>query len=221
MWFSITSGPAELFERVRFVMQDKALSVNSDKIKKAVAYFVGDEVAQLQNINLKDWSVEGAEVLVNSGKFITSIWRRKIGLRSWRIVISRNNVVSGMLIKKNAKLRSSECPSSFKAFVSRVSRKLMADDGHPIPSNRKRNREAKRLPVQIPSLTTSPKARSIAPRMTVRRAAKRPDPEPPVSISKLRSLANGAEQRLEVVEGYCRFCGRPAVRGEDTCYSCG
>jgi hypothetical protein len=129
MWFSQESGPTELFERVRFVMEAKTIRANADLSKTNVAYFMANEEAQLTKPNLKEWMVEAAEVVISSGKFITSQWRKRIGLRSWRIVISRDDVVRATLITKaNIRQDTQRCSPAFHRFVATVNRDLMEKD---------------------------------------------------------------------------------------------
>jgi hypothetical protein len=224
-WFNAIDGPKELFDRVRFVMEKQTFVLNLEDLQGHVGYFMADELAALQNINLAEWKVEAAEVLKDKGKFVSSTWRRKIGHRSWRITIDRGNVVRAGLFTAADKLPREKHPASVLNFVAEVNRKLMQGDGQvptpgPGPKPAQKPVPGIDFPKPVSRKKARPRARFDVP-LPVRSAAPRPQPEPPPSIYNLRLMAQSEPNRRRPKPGLCRHCGKPAVFGADTCYSCG
>lgn len=91
--FHIDTGPASLFERVKFIMSKKGkLRFHGNHaLKRAIERDA--PIDSMLEFNASDWSLMTAEVDYNKGKFVSSAWQRKIDGRSWWIVIGLNEVV--------------------------------------------------------------------------------------------------------------------------------
>jgi hypothetical protein len=101
--FHISTGPASLFERVRFkISAPLDLDLNHDhyKERQEERSFMEEFVRPFRP---NDWELVGATVTAGSGKFIESHWRRKIRDDWWHLVIGMNNVAITIIRSQNAK----------------------------------------------------------------------------------------------------------------------
>ncbi len=125
--FHVSSGPASLFERVRFKMATRR------ELKLHATHFklrAGERATP--SMKLKDfdpgvWELVSAEVRTDTGKFVNSAWNVNVGGRRWRVVIGMHDTVEtaftvsdargpGEAIVRNGPLYN---------FVERVNRELM------------------------------------------------------------------------------------------------
>lgn len=86
--FSATLCPASLFERVVFVMRGRrTLKTNGGHFQKRVKErSVPPEAVQMaSSFNAADWTLLSAEVRVDKGKFVASVWGRKWKWRKYVI----------------------------------------------------------------------------------------------------------------------------------------
>jgi hypothetical protein len=184
-------------------------------------------------INLNEWDLVGAEVRPSTGKFVSSTWEKAIDGKRWRIVIvTDDRVESIQLVTTGSILRPSDWfGAPFENFVADVNRSLMAKATGLAPQVVRKPKEKPKglsnkpmLPgIDYPAPAGSLPKRPVKPGKS-KKARKatiaRPAQQPSISIEALRDLAQGKKSRFTTA-GRCRFCGGVAVRGSDTCYSCG
>ncbi len=137
--FHIDVGPSSLFERVRFKLQKLRSLKNMRPFKDR-----GPRALQkaLSRFNSSDWQLISAGVRDDTGKFVTSTWRRVFENKCWQLVIGYEGIIVSLsevstpqtdltdqYIKRGTILYN---------FVEQVSHELMVADGQAVrskPSN--------------------------------------------------------------------------------------
>lgn len=132
--FHVKTGPASLFERIRF-------KFNTPRFLKIHAkHFLersGERRVPVQEIEGFDptvWQVLLAEVRADTGKFVKSVWRRKIGAKTWWIVVAFNDTVQTAYSSDDNFQKFGPnviTGGEFFDFVERVNRELMESEEMP------------------------------------------------------------------------------------------
>lgn len=132
--FHISTGPASLFERVRFKMSGpRTLSMSGHAKKKEN---VSPEVlAEVLSFDSSKWELVQASASIDTGKFVKTAWRRKFDQDWWWIVIGYHNTV--MTIFKQRSQGKTGLDSTITTsgevydLVERVNRELMEAESKP------------------------------------------------------------------------------------------
>jgi hypothetical protein len=231
-WFTALDGPPDLFRRVRYIMESKERfqidrsSLASVIHKREIHLKDTDDLNNI--LKLDKWDLLGATVRSDQGKFVSSTWERNIGSQRLRIVIGMNDYL--LTIESAAPNQplppSDKCTPEFWKFVADVNRNLMKKDlcssnnavGPPRPRLKKPSRQGK--------VGGIPGRDFPAPASKIKELKKPVRPKPIMSaiehvpIAVLRALTE-AHRTHSTGFGRCKGCGKIAVHGSDTCYSCG
>lgn len=102
--FHVSSGPAALFERVRFKMATR----RELKLHAAHFKFRARERAtprlRLKDFDPRVWELVSAEVRTDTGKFVNSAWDVNVGRQRWRVVIGLHDTVETAFTVNNAQV---------------------------------------------------------------------------------------------------------------------
>ena len=125
--FHVLTGPASLFERVRFkVLSDpQTLRPGGHARSRRVEYGIPSSI--LESFP-NDWVVMLAEVRVDSGRFVRSTWRKVIGHEAFWLVIGYNPQVVTIYKSGLGKVAMSEIivtRGEFYNFVAKINHELM------------------------------------------------------------------------------------------------
>jgi hypothetical protein len=126
--FHVETGPASLFERVRFIMDGKDLKLHGDHFNERA-----DErsvpIGEVDELDAEKWEAMLAEVNVDSGKFVSSSWRRTIDGTTWWIVIGLHNTVMTVFESDSKKLGSQVVRGGdLYEHTRKVNRRLMQQE---------------------------------------------------------------------------------------------
>lgn len=127
------NGPPELFERVRFKMQDVRVLRTHARHVQDRSYERDAPLDRLQNFDPGRWRLMTAEVRTDKGKFVNSAWSVDIDRQEWWVVIGFDATMKTVIRATRGKLalghdvvRSGE----LYEFVASVNAQLMLDDAH-------------------------------------------------------------------------------------------
>ncbi|MFC6618400.1 hypothetical protein [Deinococcus radiophilus] len=91
--FHIATGPASLFERVRFKMQGRRqLKWHAQHLRERSAERQAP-LEKLANFDTATWELLTAEVRADTGKFVNSCWAVTVGGERWLVVIGFGDTV--------------------------------------------------------------------------------------------------------------------------------
>jgi hypothetical protein len=139
--FHVDSGPASLFERVRQVFDGPVrLKVHGRHLAERTAG-VDAPLAELDSFDPAAWQLMTVEARQDTGRFVTTAWRRKIDGTTWWVVIGYGNTVRTLFRKPN-RGRGPEIVTEGPIFdlVDRVNAALVAETtlpGGEVPKERK------------------------------------------------------------------------------------
>ena len=130
--FHASTGPPELFERVRFKMRDvRALKTHARHVEER-GYERDAPLDQLQNFDPNYWRLMTAEVRTDKGKFVNTAWSVDINGQEWWVVIGFDATMKTVIRAARGKqalgaeiVRSGD----LYEFVASVNRQLMFEDG--------------------------------------------------------------------------------------------
>lgn len=101
--FHISTGPATLFSRVRFKMNEKKkLHLNSAHFNDR-AYERDAPVERLETFDPSTWNLVIAEVRADTGKFVSTAWKVDVNGMIWWVVIGLNDTVKTIYPTNNRK----------------------------------------------------------------------------------------------------------------------
>ena len=129
--FHALSGPPELFERVRFKMQDvRVLKTHARHVEQR-AHERDAPLDELRNFDPNHWRLMTAEVRTDKGKFVNTTWAVNVAGQEWWVVIGFDATMKTVFPAAHGKrafgakiVRSGERYD----FVARVNRQLMLED---------------------------------------------------------------------------------------------
>lgn len=142
--FHVDIGPESLFQRVRFKFHTPT------RLKGRTPYrdpkYGSDLQAALLNFNASDWDLRIVQVRNDSGKFVTTIWRRAFGEECWWIVLGYEGVIQSLFQVEGSETGITDKtvrPGQVFDFVAKVNDDLMIADGQPssltiVPTNKDR-----------------------------------------------------------------------------------
>lgn len=129
--FHVRSGPASLFERIRYVLREpRDLKLHASHFQARA----GERRAPVEEIQLFDaaqWDLMAAEVRADTGKFVKTAWRRMIDRQTWWIVMAFNDTVQTVYPSDDNFQKFGPdvvTGGEFYEFVERVNRGLMEAD---------------------------------------------------------------------------------------------
>lgn len=127
--FHVKTGPASLFERIRFKFDaPRTLTLHS----KHFQYRANERFIPLQEIERFDprvWDLVLAEVRADTGKFVKSVWRKQLESKMWWIVIAFNDMVQTAYTSDDNSQKFGPdviTGGGIFEFVDKVNRELMA-----------------------------------------------------------------------------------------------
>ena len=134
--FHIDTGPASLFERVRFIMRGvHSVKVDGPHFTMRVKErrIPSEVVEMVASFNASDWSVVSAEVRADKGKFVASSWGREYNGRYYVVIIGLGDLAETIYDTDlpcpkflPGRLQNFlENHSLFYDFVEKVNRELM------------------------------------------------------------------------------------------------
>ncbi|OFV95853.1 MAG: hypothetical protein A3H28_08955 [Acidobacteria bacterium RIFCSPLOWO2_02_FULL_61_28] len=129
--FNALTGPPELFERVRFKMQDVRVLKTHARHVQDRGYERDAPFDKLQDFDPDRWRLMTVEVRTDKGKFVNSAWSVDVDGQEWWVVIGFDSTMKTVIRAARGKLalgadivRSGELYD----FVASVNRQLMFDD---------------------------------------------------------------------------------------------
>lgn len=134
--FHVGTGPASLFERIRFIMRGvHSVKVDGSHFTMRVKErrIPSEVVEKVAFFNASDWSVVSAEVRVDKGKFVASSWGREYNGRYYVVIIGLGDLAETIYDTdlpcpkfRPGRLKNFlENRSPFYDFVEKVNRELM------------------------------------------------------------------------------------------------
>ncbi len=130
--FNALTGPPELFERVRFKMQDvRVLKTNARHVQDR-SYERDAPLERLQGFDPVRWRLMTVEVRIDKGKFVSSAWSVDVDDQEWWVVIGFDATMKTVIRAARGKraLGSDIVRSGvLYDFVAGMNRQLMLDDG--------------------------------------------------------------------------------------------
>ncbi|UBV45420.1 hypothetical protein LAJ19_20015 (plasmid) [Deinococcus taeanensis] len=91
--FHFDTGPAALFDRVRFQLQGRRkLRFHAAHTRRHLAEG-GAPVGVLQDFDAETWTLVAAGVRTDTGKFVNSTWLREVDDHSWWVVIGFGDTI--------------------------------------------------------------------------------------------------------------------------------
>lgn len=91
--FHVDTGPAPLFERVRQVFATpRTLRTHGSHLADRLALYSSSR-ATIEWFDPAAWELITVEARVDTGKFVSTTWRRRIDRRDWWLVIGFNDTV--------------------------------------------------------------------------------------------------------------------------------
>ena len=137
--FHVETGPASLFQRVRFVMgRVRRVKIDGphfcNRIKKRKIPL--EVVKMVAAFNASEWSVLTAEVRIDKGKFVASSWGKMYNGRYYVVIIGLGNVAETIydVDSPHSKIHSEwlnssqEIGSELYTFVEKVNQELMESE---------------------------------------------------------------------------------------------
>ena len=137
--FHVETGPASLFQRVRFVMgRVRRVKIDgphfSNRVKKRKIPL--EAVKMVAAFNASEWSVLTAEVRIDKGKFVASSWGKMYNGRYYVVIIGLGNVAETIydVDSPHSKIHSEwlnssqEIGSELYTFVEKVNQELMESE---------------------------------------------------------------------------------------------
>ncbi len=126
--FHIVSGPASLFERVRFKMKEpRKLKLNADHFQMR-ANERNVPIEKITKFDPQIWRLMTAEVRADTGKFVSTAWEVIVDGRNWWVVIGLHDTIKTVINTSKMKLGKGDaiiCSGLLYDFVARVNRDLM------------------------------------------------------------------------------------------------
>src|SRR5437899_12949198 len=102
--FHALSGPPELFERVRFKMQDvRVLKTHARHVEQR-AYERDAPLDQLRHFDPNHWRLMTAEVRTDKGKFVNTAWAVNVAGQEWWVVIGFDATMKTVIPTARGKL---------------------------------------------------------------------------------------------------------------------
>lgn len=134
--FHIKTGPASLFERIRFKFDaPRTLKLHGEHFRsRASERFI--PVHEIESFDPREWDLVLAEVRADTGKFVKSVWRKQIESHTWWIVIAFNDTVqTAYTSDDNSQKFGPDVITSgtMFEFVDKVNRELMEAET-PLPT---------------------------------------------------------------------------------------
>lgn len=95
--FHVATGPAELFERVKFKMGGRrTLKWHAGHLKERAAER-GAPLDELSQFDADTWELVMAEARTDTGKFVNSCWAAHVQGQRWLVVIGFNDTVETVI----------------------------------------------------------------------------------------------------------------------------
>jgi hypothetical protein len=130
--FHVDTGPASLFERVRFKMSAPArLRVDPGHAKVRVIER-NAPVERLSDFDPHLWRLMTAEVRTDKGKFVSTAWSVLVDGQNWWVVIGWDGALKTVINADHAKLGLGSTivvDGPLYEMVERVNRELMDQEG--------------------------------------------------------------------------------------------
>lgn len=132
--FHVSTGPPELFGRVRFKMHDVRVLKTHARHVQDRSYERDAPLDRLQNFDPGRWRLMTAEVRTDKGKFVNTAWSVDVDGQEWWVVIGFDATMKTVFRAARGKLALG--PDIVRAgemyeFVAGVNAQLMLDDAGP------------------------------------------------------------------------------------------
>lgn len=91
--FHVSTGPPSLFDRVRFMFRERrTLKLHAEHFGDRAAAR-GIPISVVEQFDARDWELMTVEVGADTGKFVSTAWRRTLEGRTWWVVIGFHDTV--------------------------------------------------------------------------------------------------------------------------------
>ena len=119
--FHVSTGPPELFARVREVMAAVTrLDCTTTHFDERQAERGAPPVTSFEQFDSLEWELMAAEVRIDTGKFLASTWKRTFGHDTWWIVIGLHNALITAYRADPAKVGAGASSISFGTLYEKV-----------------------------------------------------------------------------------------------------
>ena len=129
--FHVSTGPPELFRRVRFKMQHVRVLKTHARHVRDRAYERGAPLDRLQTFDPVRWSLMTAEVRTDKGKFVNTGWSVDVDGQEWWVIIGFDATMKTVIRAARGKLALGPDivrTGQLYEFVANVNAQLMIDD---------------------------------------------------------------------------------------------
>jgi hypothetical protein len=132
--FHVDSGPESVFERVRQAFAEPVqLQLHGRHFAERVEH-VDAPLDALDPFDPAHWDLVLVEARTDTGKFVSTTWRRRFGTQDWWLVVGFNDTVRTFYrgdAGKRAKGRRVVTGGPVWQLVDKVNRQLVSDDPNP------------------------------------------------------------------------------------------